>query len=99
MSNSAIFGIQAKTFDQIISKAQRGALNEDVRELGYGQDREPTERKGIEKLQGRSKEAYVGTVEEQGLPHIDAVREHAYMRYWARVEEAAYSRGRVSDAP
>jgi hypothetical protein len=49
LSNSAIFGIQAKTFDQIISQRQRGALNEDVRELRYGQDREPTEGKGIEK--------------------------------------------------
>jgi hypothetical protein len=47
LSNSAIFGIQAKTLDQIVSKTQRGALNEDVPELRYGQDREPTEGKGI----------------------------------------------------
>jgi hypothetical protein len=41
LSNSAIFGIQAKTFDQIISQMQGGALNEEVRELGHGEDREP----------------------------------------------------------
>jgi hypothetical protein len=48
----------------MISKAKRGTLNDVIRELRYDQDREPTEGKGIEKLQGRSKEAYVGRVEE-----------------------------------
>jgi hypothetical protein len=48
----------------MVSKTQRGTLNDVVRELRYDQDREPTEGKGIEKLQGRSKEAYVVRVEE-----------------------------------
>jgi hypothetical protein len=41
----------------MISKTQRGSLNEVVGEFRYDQDREPTEGKGIKKLQGRSKEA------------------------------------------
>src|SRR4030081_474555 len=77
LSNSAIFGIQAKTLDHIISQTQRRALHEKVRELGDGQDRDPTEVKRVEKLQGRSKEAYVVEVQEQRLPYINAVREHA----------------------
>jgi hypothetical protein len=50
LSNAAIFGIQAKTFDQVIAQTQRGPLNEEVREFGYGEDREPTEGQGIEKF-------------------------------------------------
>jgi hypothetical protein len=33
----------AKTFDQIISQMEGRALNEEVREFGHGEDREPTE--------------------------------------------------------
>jgi hypothetical protein len=96
---SAFFGIVAKSPGKMFSKTQRGLLNEVKRELRSGQDGEPAEGKGIEETERWSEDGDVVFVKEKRLPYIDAVRQHPYVRYGARVEDATHIGRRVTDAP
>jgi hypothetical protein len=96
---ATLCGVEMKGCQQTASQAQGGLLNEVVGDLGCQEDRQPTEGKGVEELEGGAEEAPVVVVQKQRLPDVDAVRENSYVGEDARVEQPADDRPWVADAP
>lgn len=72
------------------AEVKRRLLDKVVRDLRNQENRNPVAREGADEPEGRPEDGHVIVVQEQRLPHINAVGKNADMHNGTGVEHATY---------